>query len=100
LKSRENSGKGEQTSGVLNRIRRVLRDFLVGASLHEIHQAAVQERVARQDLFLVVAFGDLLGIPFLPPPYTLRLLPHVFPNLDSWKKRMLRKRDLTAMGDL
>jgi hypothetical protein len=96
----ENSIKGERTGGVLNRIRNGLHDFLTGAALHEMQQAALQERVARQDLFLLVTFGDLIGLPILPSPYALRMLPHVFPNLESWKKRMVRKRDLTAKGDL
>jgi hypothetical protein len=30
----------------------------------------------------------------------LRLLPYVVPDFESWKKRMVRKRDLTALGDL
>jgi hypothetical protein len=30
----------------------------------------------------------------------LRLLPYVLQHLGSWKKRMVRKRDLTALGDL
>jgi hypothetical protein len=89
-----------QPGSVFRRIRNGLRDFIIGAALMEFQQVARQERVARQDLFLVVTFGDFIGIPILPSPYALHLLPHVIPNLASWKRRMVRERDLTALGDL
>ena len=37
----------------------------------------------------------LLGIPILPPYYSLRILPYVVPQISTWKRRMLRERDLT-----
>ena len=45
--------------------------------------------------FILITMGDLLGIPILPPYYSLRLLPHVTPQVTSWKRRMLRERDIT-----
>jgi hypothetical protein len=42
-------------------------------------------------------FGDLLGIPILPPYYSLRLLPFVVPNINRWKYSMLRERDLVDL---
>ncbi len=90
----------EEPGGFFSRFRKALRDFIFGAALMEFQKAAREERTARQDLFLVVTFGDFLGVPILPSPYALRLLPYVLPHLGSWKKRMVRKRDLTALGDL
>jgi hypothetical protein len=72
----------------------------MGLSLMEIRQASIRERVAREDLLVLVTFGDLIGIPILPSPYTLRLLPYWVQKVEPWKRRMLRERDLTAMGDL
>ena len=46
-------------------------------------------------LFLLFTMGDLLGFPILPPYYSLRLLPYVVPQISTWKRRMLRERDLT-----
>jgi hypothetical protein len=90
----------EEPAGLFRRLRKGLRDFIYGAALMEFQKAAREERTTRQDLFLVLTFGDLIGVPILPSPYALRLLPYVAPNLQSWKKRMVRKRDLTALGDL
>jgi hypothetical protein len=35
----------------------------------------------------------MLGVPILPPYYSLRLLPHVVPQITTWKRRMLREKD-------
>lgn len=95
-----NPRKDEEPGGIFRRCRKALRDFIFGAALMEFTKVAREERTARQDLFLLLTFGDRLGVPILPSPYALRLLPYVVPNLESWKKRMVRKRDLTALGDL
>jgi hypothetical protein len=49
---------------------------------------------------VLIAFGDLIGLPILPPYYTLRLLPHVVPAIDRWKRALLRERDLTDLTEL
>ncbi len=35
------------------------------------------------------------GTPVIPPYYSLRLLPYVVPQISTWKRRMLREKDLT-----
>jgi hypothetical protein len=35
-----------------------------------------------------------LGVPILPPYYTLRLLPFCVPLINGWRRRLLRERDL------
>jgi len=39
-----------------------------------------KERSHIEHLFILVVFGDFLGVPILPPYYTLRLLPYVVPG--------------------
>jgi hypothetical protein len=48
-----------------------------------------------EHLFILITMGDLLGIPILPPYYSLRLLPYVVPQISTWKRRMLRERDVS-----
>jgi hypothetical protein len=43
----------------------------------------------------LISFGDLLGVPILPPYYSMRLLPFVVPLINNWRRRMLRERDVT-----
>ena len=84
----------------LERLKKFLQDFFVGMAYWEIEQTARHEKLARHDLFTLVTFGDLLGVPLLPPFYSLRILPYVLPTLDSWKRRMLREKDLTEIKSL
>jgi hypothetical protein len=39
-------------------------------------------------------YGDMLGVPILPPYYGLRLLPYVVPQIATWKRSVLREREL------
>jgi hypothetical protein len=77
-----------------------LKDFFAGIAYLEIEQTVRQEKNSRQSLLLLLTFGDLLGVPIFPPYYSLRLLPYVFPSIDSWKRGMLRERDLTEVKSL
>jgi hypothetical protein len=44
--------------------------------------------------------GDMVGLPVLPPYYSLRLLPYVTPEIQTWKRRVLRERELTEQHDV
>lgn len=84
----------------LERLKNLFRDFFVGVAYLEIEQTARHEKLARHDLFILLNFGDFLGVPLLPPFYSLRILPYVLPGLASWKRRMLREKDLTEVKSL
>ena len=73
----------------------VFKDILYGMSSHEMTRHAVRSRASMEHLFILITMGDLLGIPILPPYYSLRLLPYVTPQIAAWKRRMLRERDIT-----
>ncbi len=57
-----------------------------------------KQRGDLEHLFVLIVFGDILGIPIIPPYYTLRLLPYIVPAVHSWKRRMLREKDLTDLA--
>jgi hypothetical protein len=78
---------------------RVLGQMLYGATVYEMVRDLNKERGHLERLFILVVFGDLLGIPVLPPYYTLRLLPFVAPNITGWRRSMLRERDITDLCD-
>jgi hypothetical protein len=71
-----------------------LREFLYGMSGYEIAQQALELRASMETLFVLVTFGDMIGVPILPPYYALRLLPHLVPQVQTWKRRVLREREL------
>lgn len=71
---------------------KALKNFFYGMTAYEFERHALEERARLEDLFVLIIFGDLLGIPLLPPYYSLRLLPYAVPRLGAWKRRMLRER--------
>jgi hypothetical protein len=74
---------------------KVIREILYGLMLHEMDMEMKKERGHLDNLFMLVVFGDLVGLPLLPPYYSMRLLPHIVPSLETWKRRLLREKDLT-----
>jgi hypothetical protein len=73
----------------------VFKDIVYGMSSHEMTRHAVRTRASMEHLFILITMGDLIGVPILPPYYSLRLLPYVTPQITSWKRRMLREKDIT-----
>ena len=73
---------------------RAVREFLYGMTAYEFAQQAAESRAAIESLFMLAIFGDMLGVPILPPYYGLRILPFVVPHLQGWKRRVLRERTL------
>jgi hypothetical protein len=74
---------------------KVVKEIIYGLMLHEMDLEMKKERGHLDNLFMLVIFGDLVGLPLLPPYYSMRLLPHIIPSLETWKRRVLRERDLT-----
>jgi hypothetical protein len=71
-----------------------IRETLYGMAAHDMSRAALRTRASMEHLFILITMGDLLGVPILPPYYSLRLLPYVVPQIATWKRRMLREKDV------
>lgn len=74
-----------------------LRDVMYGMTVYDWVLELERARNEQDRLFTMVVFGDLIGIPLLPPYYTLRLVPYMVPTLKSWRRSMLRERDFTDL---
>lgn len=81
----------EEKQGLFSRIR----ETLYGMSSHDMSRYAMRTRASMEHLFILITMGDLIGVPILPPYYSLRLLPYVVPNISTWKRRMLREKDVS-----
>ena len=76
-----------------------VKEVMYGMASHDMSRSALRTRASMEHLFILITMGDLLGVPILPPYYSLRLLPYVVPQVKTWKRRMLREKDLTdAIG--
>ncbi len=84
---------------VIKTALRTVGEMFYGATIYEMVRNLNKERSHIEHLFILIVFGDFLGVPILPPYYTLRLLPYVVPNISGWKRSMLRERDLTDLAD-
>ncbi len=87
--SRSEPGQERETLGS------VVREFIYGMAAHDMTRYALKTRASMEHLFILITMGDLLGVPILPPYYSLRLLPYAVPQIATWKRRMLREKDLT-----
>jgi hypothetical protein len=74
------------------RLLQGLREFLHGMGGYEFSRHAVEMRSSLGAMFMVITMGDMIGVPVLPPYYSLRLLPYVVPEVTAWKRRVLRER--------
>ncbi len=72
-----------------------LKGLFYGMAAHSHVSAALKTRMHLEHLFMFITLGDMLGIPVLPPYYSLRILPYAVPNIKSWKMRVFRERDFT-----
>ncbi len=91
MSSREDEKKGGERRGLFAGLRQVI----YGMAAHDMSRAALRTRASMEHLFILITMGDLLGIPILPPYYSLRLLPYVVPQISTWKRRMLREKDVS-----
>ena len=72
-----------------------IREFLYGMFGMEIAGHALEMRASLESIFMLGTVGDMIGVPILPPYYSLRLLPYVLPQIATWKRRVLREREFT-----
>jgi hypothetical protein len=79
----------------LKRFMGRFREVTYGMAAHDMTRYALRTRASMEHLFILVTMGDMLGVPILPPYYSMRLLPYVTPQVATWKRRMLREKDVT-----
>jgi hypothetical protein len=84
----------ERPRGVRGFMEKV-RQVTYGMAAHDMTRYALRTRASMEHLFILVTMGDMLGVPILPPYYSMRLLPYVVPQVSTWKRRMLREKDVT-----
>ena len=80
-------------AGRLAGLREAAARFVYGMTGYEFARHAVGMRHELEAVFMVVTFGDLVGVPVLPPVYSLRLLPYVVPEIAAWKRHMAVRKE-------
>src|ERR671914_445113 len=85
----------QEEKGGLKKFLGKVREVTYGMASHDMTRHVMRTRASMEHLFILITMGDLLGVPILPPYYSLRLLPYVTPQISTWKRRMLREKDVT-----
>jgi hypothetical protein len=80
--------------GRLSEMRQAAGEIMYGVFVYDGVRMFRKQESSLEHLFVLISFGDMLGVPILPPYYTLRLLPFVVPLINGWRRRMLREKDL------
>jgi hypothetical protein len=75
------------------------QEFFYGMMGMEFAEHALEMRASIENLFMLGTVGDMLGVPVLPPYYSLRLLPYLVPHISTWKRRVLREREFSDEHD-
>jgi hypothetical protein len=88
---KEEPQEGRGLRGFLEKVKKVT----YGMAAHDMTRYQLRTRASMEHLFILVTMGDMLGVPILPPYYSMRLLPYVVPQVATWKRRMLREKDVT-----
>ena len=83
-----------QESVVADGVLQKIREFLYGMFSFEFERQALEMRGELESVFMLITLGDMLGVPVIPPIYSLRILPYVMPEIEKWKRRVMRERDI------
>lgn len=73
---------------------RGIKDFLYGFLLHGMVSGVYEKRAELEDIFMLFALGETIGVPVFPGFYSLRLIPYYTARFPRWKKKMLKPKDL------
>ncbi len=76
-------------------IAATVRGFLYGLTALEFERQAQEMRGSLEAVFFATTLGDMVGLPIIPPLYSLRVLPYALPHIAQWKRRVLREREFS-----
>jgi hypothetical protein len=95
LKLKVSDPVGEREPGRWGGFRARIREFFYGMTGLEFERQGLEMRGALETIFMAITLGDMLGLPIIPPIYSLRILPYVVPGIETWKRRMAREREFS-----
>jgi hypothetical protein len=91
-------GSSTSTAGRVGPLRgfwKAVKEFIWGLAFLEMYRETLKERRKYEDVLNLVLLGEFLGLPLMNSTITLKLLPHLFPQLRHWRQRQLTEQDIT-----
>ena len=90
-----NGEHGNAGMGRLHAVWKGMKEFIWGLAFLDIYRETLREKRKYEDLLNIVLLGEFLGLPLMNSTITLKLLPHLFPDLKHWRRRQLTEQDIT-----
>ncbi len=87
-------GIANRASVPIEKVMRIVSDFIFGMSTFELYRETLHIARSYKDSIYLLMLVEFLGIPFISNYYALRLLPYLVGELDAFRKRSLRDKDL------
>ena len=89
----------ERIESLIEKAIRTVGEVIYGMTVYDWVHELKKARNGQERIFTLIVFGDLLGVPILPPYHMLRLIPYLVPSIENWRRSMLRERDFTDLID-
>jgi hypothetical protein len=67
----------------LKALPRIFKEIPYGMTVYEMDLDLRKDRGSLDHFFILVVFGDPVGLPLLPPYYSTRLLPYITPPFEA-----------------
>jgi hypothetical protein len=81
--------------GLLKAFWKAVKEFIWGLAFLEMYRETLKQKRKYEDVLNIVLLGEFLGLPLMNSTITLKLLPHLFPQLRHWRQRQLTEQDIT-----
>ena len=81
----------------VSRVRRawqILKEVLWGLFMFDLYTENMKMRIRYNDAVNLLIFSETLGIPLMNSYVSMRLLPYFFGELEGWKRREMREREV------
>jgi len=88
----------ERILKAFKKVKKTLSEFFYGMTTYEWVEIVRKEKLDLEHLFILITFGNVLGLSLPTNYYSFRFLPHIISELDIWKRRMSRSRSLLDLA--
>lgn len=80
--------------GRTRRALQILKEVFWGLFFFDLYTENMKMRLRYNDAVNVMVFSEQLGIPLMNSYVSMRLLPYFVGELEGWKRRELREREI------
>jgi hypothetical protein len=76
------------------RALQVVKEILWGLFFFDLYTETMKMRIRYNDAVNLLVFSETLGIPLMNSYVSMRLLPYFVGELEGWKRREMREREV------